>query len=282
MKQSGNIEIGKFKLSYRIEGTGTPAIVIGDVLYYPRTFSQNLRQHLQLIFINHRGFAVSSGEIQQDEYEFDVILDDIEFIRQKLGLDKVIIIGHSGHSFMALEYAKKYPQHVTHVAMLGSVPDFSIPAQEVGKQFWEDTASPERKQAFAENAKKMSAEDLPSLPADQQFIRHYVSIGPQIWYDYHYDSSPMWEGVAINMQIFNYIWGTVFRDIDITKGLDKFDLPVFVAAGKYDYPEPPQLWDPVKSKFKNLTMRIFDKSGHTPQLEEPELFDRELLTFLQR
>ena len=28
-------------------------------------------------------------------------------------------------------------------------------------------------------------------------------------------------------------------------------------------------------------MRIFENSGHTPQYDEPELFDRELLTWIE-
>ncbi len=43
---SGIIEIDGFKLRYAIEGSGKPALVIGSAIYYPRTFSQNLRNHL--------------------------------------------------------------------------------------------------------------------------------------------------------------------------------------------------------------------------------------------
>lgn len=69
------------------------------------------------------------------------------------------------------------------------------------------------------------------------------------------------------MEIFTYIWGTVFRGIDITKGLDKFDKPVFLGLGRYDFLAPYCLWNPIRSKFKNLIVRVFEKSGHTPQYE---------------
>ncbi|MBA2649611.1 MAG: hypothetical protein H0U75_08490 [Legionella sp.] len=35
-------------------------------------------------------------------------------------------------------------------------------------------------------------------------------------------------------------------------------------------------WLPTRNHFKNLTIRLFEKSSHTPQLEEPKLFDNEL------
>lgn len=92
---TGYIPIDKFQLGYRIEGIGKPAIVIGSSIYYPRTFSQNLRQHLRLIFLDHRGFSPQPASLESSEYTLDTLLDDIEHIRKTLGLSRIIVIGHS-------------------------------------------------------------------------------------------------------------------------------------------------------------------------------------------
>ncbi len=56
---------------------------------------------------------------------------------------------------------------------------------------------------------------------------------------------------------------------------------MFLALGRYDFlVGPPSLWDTVSRRFKDLTIRVFEKSGHVPQFEEPELFDRELLAWM--
>jgi proline iminopeptidase len=124
---------------------------------------------------------------------------------------------------------------------------------------------------------------MTNLSASDQFIKSYVRNGPMIWYDYNFDSTPLWEGVVINMDMFAHIWGQVFRDIDITKGLDKLDHPVFLALGRYDFiVAPPASWEPIKPKFKDLTLRVFEKSGHTPQFEDPVLFDSELTSWLEK
>jgi proline iminopeptidase len=84
------------------------------------------------------------------------------------------------------------------------------------------------------------------------------------------------------MDLFNYIWGIVFRDIDITTNLDRLKMPVFLALGRYDQiVAPAYTWDPFRPKFHDLTVRIFEESGHTPQLEQPESFDKELLDWLE-
>ena len=66
-----------------------------------------------------------------------------------------------------------------------------------------------------------------------------------------------------------------------TTQLDQLQAPVFLALGRYDHIiAPPFSWDTIRPKFHDLTVRIFEKSGHTPQLEEPDAFDAELLEWL--
>lgn len=115
MKNEGSIEIDGFKLKYRTEGSGPDVVVIGSSIYYPRSFSQNLRKFLRLHFVDYRGFA----EGPQTKLTFDTLIDDLECIRQKLGLEKCIIVGHSAHGLLAIEYAKKYKMHVSGVVIIG-------------------------------------------------------------------------------------------------------------------------------------------------------------------
>lgn len=83
------------------------------------------------------------------------------------------------------------------------------------------------------------------------------------------------------MQMFDYVWGEIFRDIDITKDIDKLKAPIFLALGKYDFLVAPYYtWDTIASKFKQLTIKLFEKSGHTPPFEEPELLDQTLLEWI--
>ena len=91
-----------FKLQYIIEGNGTPTIVVGSSLYYARTFSNNLRNHLKLVFVDHRGFSPHDCK-NTAQFQLDTLVDDIELVRQALGFEQVILIGHSGHAYMALE-----------------------------------------------------------------------------------------------------------------------------------------------------------------------------------
>ncbi|NMG08540.1 alpha/beta hydrolase [Brasilonema sp. UFV-L1] len=275
----GYVYSSGFKLQYIIEGNGTPTIVVGSSLYYSRTFSKNLRNSLKLVFVDHRGFSPPYDCKDTSMFQLDLLVDDIELVRKELGFDKVIVIGHSGHAFMALEYAKKYPANVSGVVMMCVSPDYSRKGHLASERYLNDSVCPERKAALAKNLAKLPQE-MEAAP-EKAFITYCLLMGPKSWFDYTYDATKLWEGVEVNMTMFDYVWGEVFRDIDLTENLDKLQAPVLLALGRYDYFVPPAyLWESVRDKFSNLTIRIFEKSGHAPHFEEPELFDKELLEWL--
>ncbi len=277
--ERGTIRSGRFELAYSVEGDGKPALVIGSAVYYPRVFSQALRQSLKLIFADHRGFAHQLGDVPPSEYALDVVLDDIDLVRRHLGLEKVIVIGHSGHGYMALEYAKRYSQHVSHVVMIATGPSHSAAHDAATEQYWQESVCPERKAKLEGDLAGLPAE-IEAAP-DKRFVTFCVRMGARSWYDYGFDAAPLWEGVQVNMPVFDHLWGEAFRDIDIAQNLDRLDIPVFLALGRYDYLVAPYAtWEPYRSSFKDLTVRVFEKSGHTPQLEESALFDAELLSWL--
>ncbi|MXQ13693.1 alpha/beta fold hydrolase [Microvirga makkahensis] len=275
----GTISSGGFDLAYSVEGQGTPAIVIGSAVYYPRTFSQNLRRSLQLVFVDHRGFAKTSKDLQPSDYELDVVLDDIDLARRHFGHEKMIVMGHSGHGYMALEYAKRYPQHVSHVVMIGTGPSHGAAHQEASERYWQESVCPERKAKLAGDLALLPAE-IEAAP-EKRFVTFCIRLGAKSWYDHGFDAAALWEGVHVNMPVIDHLWGETFRDLDVRQGLERLDIPVFLALGRYDYLVAPYAtWDAYRGCFRDLTVRVFEKSGHTPQLEESALFDAELLRWL--
>jgi len=61
--EKGSLRRGTFEIRYVIEGQGQPAIVIGSSLYYPKSFSQNLCEHLRIAFIDWLGFAKLTSDL---------------------------------------------------------------------------------------------------------------------------------------------------------------------------------------------------------------------------
>ena len=278
MTQPGYIDIDGFRLKYFIEGSGPDVLVIGSSIYYPRSFSKNLRKFLRLHFVDYRGFA----EGPKMKLSFETLIDDIEQIRKTLGLKKCIVIGHSAHGLLAFEYAKKYKEHVSHAVIIGMPPHMRPDNIEMAQKNWDDSVWPERKAAFDRNIKLMPDEKLNQLPRDQWFLQMNFRNTPKSWYDYNFNSSALWQEVKPNTDVLDQMYLQFVREVDISKGLESFDLPVLLAYGRFEFlVAPAHSWDPFRPKFKNLTVRIFEKSAHSPQYEEAELFDAELLKWLQ-
>lgn len=276
----GTLPSGPFELGYVIEGRGPTALVIGSARYYPRTFSQRLREHLRLVFVDHRGFAPASRPVTQADFGLDQLLRDMEHARVSLGLGEVVVIGHSGHAYLALEYAKRYPHAVTRAVLIAAGPSQSTAMAELTERHWRESVCPERK------AKQDAALlELPRALAEapeRRFITFCLRLGPRSWFDPDFDAGPLWEGVSVHMTMFDHVWGEVFRDLDITQGLEGLRAPVLLALGRFDYLVAPHFaWEPYRGLFRELTVRVFDRSGHTPQLEESEAFDRVLLDWLE-
>lgn len=277
---SGEVTSDGFVLTYIVEGEGVPVVIIGSALYYQRLFSSQLKKNLQLIFIDHRGFAIPPDAYRSTaDYELEVLLDDIELIRRTLGLNRFVVLGHSGHAFMALEYAKKYSQHVAGVVMIGVTPDYSPQTHQEADRFFNEQASPERKAFLAETMQQLP--DLIASDPDRRFVAYCLAAGPKSWYDYAFDARFLWEGVYTNMAMIDYVWGDVFRNIDCTKNLDTLRVPVFLVLGQYDFlTGPVHLWDKVKTAFADIRIEVFARSAHAPQYEEADQFDQKLLAWI--
>jgi len=54
-----------------------------------RVFSQNLRSQLRMVFVDHRGSGPSPGPVPVSEFSLDQISDDLELVRNELGLGEV-------------------------------------------------------------------------------------------------------------------------------------------------------------------------------------------------
>jgi proline iminopeptidase len=276
----GFVKSKEWNLRYIVEGKGPDVFVIGSALYYDRTFSKEIRKNCRMIFVDHRGYAGGSTSAKKEDFSLDIILEDMELVRKELGLDRIVLVGHSGHGYMALEYAKRYPENVSHLVLMCLTPDLSKKSHELIASHFQENASEDRKKYLEERMSRLP-EAIASDPKNA-FKLFNIFSGAKSWYDFKYDSSQLWEGMEINTSMFDHVWGEVFRDIDIKPGIEKIKMPVYLALGRYDYLMPPAyLWDPILPLFEDLKIQFFEKSGHTPQLEEPEAFDREILSWLK-
>lgn len=277
---TGTLQRGPFDLSYVVEGQGLPVLVVGSAVYYPRTFSTDLRRHLRLAFVDHRGYGRATGAYGPEDMTLDRVIEDMEALRRHLDLgERVVVLGHSGHGYMALEYAKRHPEAVAAVVVVGTGPSHRPEHMEQAERAWDEAVCPERKARFAADMSGLAA--AVEADPDNRFVTFCLRMAARSWFDPDYDAAPLWQGVDVNLPVIDHLWGETFRDIDVGAGLPGLDRPVLLALGRFDYlVAPVEAWGPYRPLFRDLTVRVFERSGHTPQLEEPAAFDAVLREWL--
>jgi proline iminopeptidase len=278
--RAGTVRVNGGDLRYRTEGSGPPILVLGSASYYPDTFSQTLREHAELVFLDVRHFARLDESFAIEDASLQTYARDIDQARVAMGLEGTAVLGHSHHGNLALEYTRMRPEAVTHLVLVGSTPTGVQATRLAGQRYWRERASRARKQRLMENLRALESRDIAAMSAGERYIARYVADGPRYWYDPAYDASSLWRGVPVNMPAIQQ-FRAVLEGHDFASTLERVSAPVLVMAGRHDYVVPPTLWDDTLPGGGHVSCHLFDRSGHTPQLEEPDVFDATLLEWLR-
>lgn len=274
------MEVEGARLRYSLEGRGLSVLVPGSSVYYPRTFSERLRKSCRFTFLDLRHFAEQEPETRSATVGIDACANDIEHACTVLGLDRVVLLGHSHHGNLALEYARRYPGRVSHLVLIGS-PPCNVQETHAGAQLhWDRQASEARRAALRKNHQALECRASDAMSPAESFVAQYVADGPKYWYDYTYDAAQLWEDVPINPDSLASFRG-FFRGYEFPLHTHELGIPVLAIMGRHDYAVPHTLWEKVLPHLPGVSYRLLEHSGHTPQLEEPETFDAVLLDWLR-
>lgn len=276
----GNISVEGATLSYLVEGSGIPVMVIGSSVYYPKTFSSNFRNSYRLAYADMRHFSVIEESSSSDKITLRTYLADIEQIREAIEFDRFVLVGHSHHGNLALEYTKQFPERVSHLVLIGTPPCNVQQTIAEGERYWDQQASQSRKAILARNNTSLYSSNHASIGEADAFVRQYAADGPKYWYNPNFDALPLWQGVPVSMEALG-VFREFFVDYEFSCDPTRLNVPVLAVIGMHDYAVPHTLWNDTLRNLQGLTYCLLDKSGHTPQLEEPGRFDQIVKDWLE-
>jgi len=277
----GNISVEGANLAYLVEGSGTPVMVIGSSAYYPKTFSSNFKGSYRLAYADMRHFSVTNESFSSDKITLRTYLNDIERVREAIEFDRFVLIGHSHHGNLALEYAKQFPERVSHLVLIGTPPCNVQQTIAEGERYWDQQASKSRKAALERNSTLLASSSHASIGTADAFVRQYAADGPKYWYNPIFDALPLWQGVPVSMEALG-AFREFFVDYEFSWDPTRLEAPVLAVIGMHDYVVPHTLWNDTLRNLQGMTYCLLEKSGHTPQLEEPERFDQIFKDWLEQ
>ncbi len=117
IKTSDDVE-----LFVTIKGKGMPCLFIhggpGSGSYWFEKFvGDSLEQHFQMIYLDQRGVGRSSSPDDGD-FSMDRMVTDFEEVREALGIQEWIIMGHSFGGILQMGYVLRYPQSIKGMIMI--------------------------------------------------------------------------------------------------------------------------------------------------------------------
>ena len=115
------IKINDIELAYARRGKGTPLVLLHGFPLDHHLWddvSSLLEDKFELILPDLRGFGESTTV--DAPYSMDDYASDIAGLLDQLGIQKVAVAGHSMGGYVALAFAKLYPERVSGLALISS------------------------------------------------------------------------------------------------------------------------------------------------------------------
>ena len=124
--REGHIPIGKTSLYVREIGRGNPIIVLHGGPDFDHSYLlpdlDRLANSYRLIYYDQRGRGRSADNVRAEEVSLASDLDDLDKVRLHFQLQSVALLGHSWGAVLALEYALRHPERVSHLILMNPAP----------------------------------------------------------------------------------------------------------------------------------------------------------------
>jgi proline iminopeptidase len=225
----------------------------------------------QLVLPDLRGCGRSPRD-GIEEADFPALSNDLEELRMQLGHERWTVLGHSFGSYVALDYARRYPARVEKLVVVGGAPALDYP---------EVIAANLTKRGTPAQAALMQQVMAAPLASDEEFRRgwnvmlplYFHRFDPQVGRDLdtraRYSAVALFHGFRMLSQFSALPW------------LGDLKMPTLVATGRYDWIAPPaQGAQRLARGLPHARLVVFEESGHFPFIEENERFVKVLREFL--
>ena len=117
---------GTARLQIREIGAGPSIVVLhgGPDFGYDYLLPEldRLAERFRLVYYDQRGRGRSADGVRPEDVTIESERDDLDLLRRHLGLESMAVLGHSWGGLMAMEYASRHPERLTHLILMNTAP----------------------------------------------------------------------------------------------------------------------------------------------------------------
>lgn len=267
------------ELAYHVFGEGAPVVCLPggpqDSAYLGEL--GGLSAHRQLVMLDIRGTGKSAVPEDPASCRCDRLVDDVEALREHLGLDRMDLLAHCAGTNLAAQHAARHPERIGKLALI--TPSTRAVGIAVTGETRRETARLRKDEAWFPAAYAA----LESIRAGRATDDSWKAIAP---FSYgRWDAETRAHEAAgdgqRNKTVTDAFGAEGAFDPEATRAeLAAFDTQVLLVAGEVDVSAPPAVVAEFAELFPNAEFVVQPEAGHFPWLDDADRFVAATSTFL--
>jgi proline iminopeptidase len=287
--REGYAPVAGASLYYRDIGQGPPIIVLHGGPSFDHGYLlpdlDRLASAFRLIYYDQRGRGKSAENIQPTEVTIQSEMDDLEALRVYFQLESVTLLGHSWGGLLAMEYALRHPERVSHLILMNTAPtsydDCALFVQE------RDVNAGSNVEILRDLESRPGYAEGDDLDARADYYRVYFRStlrSPELLDRMIENLRVNWtkEGVVKAGAVGNRLWQETYESTkyNLLPALTQVRIPTLVLHGDYDF-IPLACATHIAEAIPGASLVQLHDCGHFSYLERPDAVREALNEFFQ-
>jgi proline iminopeptidase len=264
--RQANVKIRDVTLHVDVVGHGYPLVLMhggpSSDLWTLSAFRRCADQ-FTMVFYDHRCNGRSEAA-PVSSMTWENLTADADALRQNLGFERWAMLGHSFGGHVALEYALRYPDRLSHLVLLDTG----------GESRWAQQSAPDllAKRGYPPQKVELVRRWFSGEFAPKDYFRILMRIGGAYYYHpvlgtartlmhggWHSKVRP--EALIFATRYLMPGWTVMDR-------LGEIKVPTLVMAGRNDFVFPPECQRELAAGIPHAQLRLIDHAGHNPHDEQ--------------
>lgn len=233
-------------------GPGVDHYIYGEFFHW-------LTEYMQLIFIDYRGNGRSGRDPDISKYTIKQNVEDLEALRQYLGLDKIVVMGQSYGGIMSQAYTTTYPEHVCATILMSTAP--------TGETFVRATEQLDTRGTTEMKDYFVNVMLAGKLKTPEDFRQYLITFAPLYTL---YGKEQYSDEVGRCVLNHEPLASPELYAFDFLPDLHKIDSPVLLIGGEEDWVCTIDQTYKIKERIKDCTTVVIKDSSHEIFLDQTQ------------
>ncbi|MBE9030694.1 alpha/beta hydrolase [filamentous cyanobacterium LEGE 11480] len=222
---------------------------------------ESLTQQMQLVYIDHRGQG-RSARSNPETYTLDNNVEDLEALREYLGLEQIVVIGGSYGGMVGLTYASRYPDRVAKLIVYATAGSHQFLPR--AQAILRERGTPEQ-QTIAQFLWDGN------FQSEAQLNAYFQQLGPLYSLTFKPEqASQAWQRTRLSIDAINQAFGGFLRTYNVMPQLKHITAPSLVIGGRHDWICAPEFSAEIAAAIPQAELMIFEQSGHSIRSDQLE------------